>query len=112
MCLIILADLLTGTKQDLVAVRLFVVVVVVCMFDSFVHCFLQETIVSMAVAGAIIGAAFGGWMNDKLGRKKSILTADVVFFLGALVMAVAPAPWVIIIGIHDCASIHFRSLPG
>ncbi|KAJ1427136.1 Sugar/inositol transporter [Sesbania bispinosa] len=59
---------------------------------------LQETIVSMAVAGAIIGAAFGGWMNDKLGRKKSILTADVLFFAGAIVMAVAPAPWVIIIG--------------
>ncbi|KAH0969941.1 hypothetical protein GBA52_022097 [Prunus armeniaca] len=59
---------------------------------------LQETIVSMAVAGAIIGAAFGGWMNDALGRKKSILIADVVFFVGAIVMAVAPAPWVIIIG--------------
>ncbi|KAJ1400343.1 Sugar/inositol transporter [Sesbania bispinosa] len=59
---------------------------------------LQETIVSMAVAGAIIGAAFGGWMNDKLGRKKSILTADVLFFAGAIVMAVAPVPWVIIIG--------------
>ena len=26
---------------------------------------LQETIVSMAVAGAIIGAACGGWMNDR-----------------------------------------------
>ncbi|KAK7363838.1 hypothetical protein VNO77_05997 [Canavalia gladiata] len=59
---------------------------------------LQETIVSMAVAGAIIGAAFGGWMNDKLGRKKSILVADILFFIGAIVMAVAPAPWVIIIG--------------
>lgn len=59
---------------------------------------LQETIVSMAVAGAIIGAAFGGWMNDKLGRKKSVLLADVVFILGALVMAIAPAPWVIIVG--------------
>lgn len=59
---------------------------------------LQETIVSMAVAGAIFGAAVGGWMNDKFGRKKSILVADVVFFIGAIVMAVAPAPWVIIIG--------------
>ncbi|CAN6587651.1 unnamed protein product [Malus baccata var. baccata] len=59
---------------------------------------LQETIVSMAVAGAIIGAAIGGWMNDALGRKKSILAADFVFFIGAIVMAVAPAPWVIIIG--------------
>lgn len=59
---------------------------------------MQETIVSMAVAGAIIGAAFGGWMNDKLGRKRSILVADVVFFIGAMVMAAAHAPWVIIIG--------------
>lgn len=59
---------------------------------------LQETIVSMAVAGAIVGAAFGGYMNDKMGRKKTILMADVVFVAGALVMAAAPAPWVIIIG--------------
>jgi len=59
---------------------------------------MQETIVSMAVAGAIVGAAFGGYMNDKMGRKKTILMADVVFVAGALVMAAAPAPWVIIIG--------------
>lgn len=59
---------------------------------------LQETIVSMAVAGAIFGAAIGGWMNDKFGRKKSILVADFLFFIGAIIMAVAPAPWVIIVG--------------
>lgn len=59
---------------------------------------LQETIVSMAVAGAIVGAAIGGWMNDKFGRKKSILVADFLFFVGAIVMAVAPTPVVIIIG--------------
>ncbi|KAL6990662.1 Inositol transporter 4 [Sarracenia purpurea var. burkii] len=52
----------------------------------------------MAVAGAILGAAFGGWMNDKFGRKKSILVADFLFFIGAMIMAVAPASWVIIIG--------------
>lgn len=59
---------------------------------------MKETIVSMAVAGAIMGAAFGGWFNDKYGRKKSILCADVLFFIGAIVMALAPAPWMIIIG--------------
>ena len=52
----------------------------------------------MAVVGAIVGAAIGGWMNDKFGRKKSILVADVVFFLGAIVMAVAPFPGFIIVG--------------
>ncbi|KAI3698196.1 hypothetical protein L6452_31308 [Arctium lappa] len=62
------------------------------------HTWLQETIVSMAVAGAIVGAAFGGWMNDKFGRKKSILFADILFVMGSLVMALAPNPWVIIVG--------------
>ncbi|KAL3521843.1 hypothetical protein ACH5RR_014677 [Cinchona calisaya] len=59
---------------------------------------LRETIVSMAVAGAVIGAAIGGWLNDKYGRKKSILLADVLFIVGAVLMAVAPGPWMIIIG--------------
>ncbi|XP_021902308.1 inositol transporter 4-like [Carica papaya] len=60
--------------------------------------FLQEVIVSMAVAGAIFGAAIGGWINDKFGRRMSILIADVLFFFGAIIMAIAPAPWMIIIG--------------
>lgn len=59
---------------------------------------LQETIVSMAVAGAILGAAFGGFLNDKYGRKKSILMADVLFLVGAIVMAASVAPWMIILG--------------
>ncbi|KAJ3680015.1 hypothetical protein LUZ60_016293 [Juncus effusus] len=59
---------------------------------------LQETIVSTAVAGAIVGAGFGGWMNDKFGRKRSILLADLLFFIGAIIMASAPIPGIIILG--------------
>ncbi|CAK8534551.1 unnamed protein product [Lathyrus sativus] len=59
---------------------------------------LQEAIVSTAVAGAIIGAAVGGWMNDKFGRKISILVADTLFLLGSLVMAFAPTPSLLILG--------------
>lgn len=59
---------------------------------------LQESIVSMAVAGAIIGAAIGGWLNDKFGRKTALLVADFLFFLGAVLMAAAPNPGVLIIG--------------
>ncbi|EPS58962.1 hypothetical protein M569_15849, partial [Genlisea aurea] len=62
------------------------------------HTWLQETIVSMAVAGAIFGAAFGGAMNDKYGRKRSILSADVLFFVGAMIMAASVNPWMIIVG--------------
>ncbi|KAB2031686.1 hypothetical protein ES319_D05G321600v1 [Gossypium barbadense] len=59
---------------------------------------LKELILSMAVAGAIGGAAIGGWISDRFGRKRSILLADVLFAVGALVMAFAPAPVMIILG--------------
>ncbi|XP_073261758.1 inositol transporter 1 isoform X2 [Populus alba] len=60
--------------------------------------FLQETIVSMALVGAIIGAAGGGWINDAYGRKKATLLADIVFAAGSVVMAAAPNPYVLILG--------------
>ncbi|KAK7304280.1 hypothetical protein VNO77_45147 [Canavalia gladiata] len=60
--------------------------------------FLQETIVSMAIAGAIVGAAVGGWINDAYGRKKATLFADIIFALGAILMAAAPDPYVLILG--------------
>ncbi|EXB68669.1 putative inositol transporter 1 [Morus notabilis] len=60
--------------------------------------FLQETIVSMALVGAIIGAAAGGWINDAYGRKKATLLADIIFALGSVVMAAAPDPYVLILG--------------
>ncbi|OVA08053.1 Sugar/inositol transporter [Macleaya cordata] len=59
---------------------------------------LQESIVSMAVAGAIIGAAIGGWMTDRFGRRTSILVADFLFFVGAVIMAAAVNPAMLIVG--------------
>ncbi|CAN8286670.1 unnamed protein product [Cochlearia groenlandica] len=60
--------------------------------------FLQETIVSMALVGAMLGAASGGWINDYYGRKKATMFADIVFAAGAIVMAAAPDPYVLILG--------------
>ncbi|KAI4300052.1 hypothetical protein L6164_033470 [Bauhinia variegata] len=59
---------------------------------------LQEAIVSMALAGAIIGASVGGWINDRFGRKVAIILADALFLIGSLVMAAAPNPAVLILG--------------
>ncbi|KAL0352831.1 UNVERIFIED_CONTAM: putative inositol transporter 2 [Sesamum angustifolium] len=59
---------------------------------------LQESIVSMAVAGAIIGAAIGGWLNDRYGRRTTILIADFLFFVGAVLMAAAPNPSLLVVG--------------
>lgn len=55
-------------------------------------------IVSMAVAGAIVGAAAGGWANDRFGRRASLLAADVLFFAGAAVMASATGPAQLVAG--------------
>lgn len=52
----------------------------------------------MAVAGAIIGAAVGGWINDRFGRKISLLLADLLFLVGAIIMAASPFPAMIIVG--------------
>ncbi|KAK7304700.1 hypothetical protein VNO77_42586 [Canavalia gladiata] len=59
---------------------------------------LQEAIVSMALAGAIIGASVGGWINDRFGRKKAIILADTLFFIGSVVMAAAMNPTILIVG--------------
>ncbi|XP_048337511.2 probable inositol transporter 2 [Ziziphus jujuba] len=59
---------------------------------------LQESIVSMAVAGAIIGAAVGGWLNDRYGRRTAILIADFLFFIGAVIMAASTGPALLIVG--------------
>jgi SP family myo-inositol transporter-like MFS transporter 13 len=52
----------------------------------------------MAVAGAILGAAIGGWINDHYGRKKATIIADAIFILGAIVMSAAPDPYILILG--------------
>ncbi|KAH8510945.1 hypothetical protein H0E87_008466 [Populus deltoides] len=52
----------------------------------------------MAVARPIIGAAIGGWANDRYGRRSAILIADFLFFTGAVIMASAPGPALLIIG--------------
>jgi len=54
--------------------------------------------VSTALAGAIIGAAVGGWINDRFGRKISIIIADALFFIGSAIMAAAPNPSILISG--------------
>ncbi|XP_078436691.1 inositol transporter 2 [Wolffia australiana] len=59
---------------------------------------LQEIIVSAAVAGAIAGAAVGGYVSDRFGRRSAILAADVLFLGGAVGMAAAPSPGIVVLG--------------
>jgi sugar porter (SP) family MFS transporter len=50
----------------------------------------QGVIGGCLAAGAIIGAALAGRVTDRLGRKRSIMLAAVIFAIGAIGCAVAP----------------------
>src|SRR5205823_628222 len=60
--------------------------------------FLQGAIVAGLLLGAMIGAAFAGWLSDRLGRRRLIMIAAVVFIAGALVCAFAPTVAVLVAG--------------
>src|SRR5207302_6642902 len=58
--------------------------------------FLQGAIVAGLLLGAMIGAAFAGRLSDRLGRRRLIIAAAVVFTCGALLAAFAPSVGVLI----------------
>lgn len=55
-------------------------------------------IVSSMMGGAAVGALAAGWVSNRLGRKNALLLSSVLFFIGALVVAMAPSVEVIIVG--------------
>jgi sugar porter (SP) family MFS transporter len=59
---------------------------------------LQEITVSAVLVGAVVGAAIGGKLADKFGRRKTIITAAIIFAAGAIGTAVAPGVITLIIG--------------
>jgi sugar porter (SP) family MFS transporter len=58
--------------------------------------FLEGAIVAALLLGAMIGAACAGRMSDRLGRRRLIIIAAVVFTGGALLAALAPTVAVLI----------------
>ena len=57
-----------------------------------------EIIVSATLVGAIVGAAAGGRLADRLGRRRLMLGGACVFFVGSLLMAFAPSVPVLVAG--------------
>ena len=58
--------------------------------------FLQGAIVAGLLLGAMIGAACAGRLCDRLGRRKLIIIAAVVFTAGAILAALAPSVAVLV----------------
>ena len=58
--------------------------------------FLQGAIVAGLLLGAMIGAAAAGRLSDRLGRRRLIIAAAVVFTGGSLLAALAPSVGVLV----------------
>ncbi|KRZ14735.1 Proton myo-inositol cotransporter [Trichinella zimbabwensis] len=58
----------------------------------------QELIVSVTVGAAAIFALIGGWMNERYGRKKSILLSCVLFVIGSVILGAANSREVLLVG--------------
>src|SRR3954467_7460482 len=58
--------------------------------------FLTGAIVAALLLGAMVGAACAGRLSDRLGRRKLIIIAAIIFTCGALLAALAPTVGVLI----------------
>lgn len=59
---------------------------------------LVEVVTSWVTLGALLGALAAGEMADRIGRKRTVLIAGVLFTLGAVVQALAPGTLVLVAG--------------
>ena len=57
-----------------------------------------EVVTSAVVFGAIVGAALGGVLSTRLGRRRTIMASAAVFTAGAVVTGLAPSVAVILVG--------------
>ena len=55
-------------------------------------------VTSWVTLGALLGALAGGEVADRLGRKRTILAAGLMFVAGALIQALAPSTVVLVAG--------------
>lgn len=58
---------------------------------------MQQVVVASLLLGAIVGVLVGGVVVDAVGRRRTLQVAAAVFAAGALVCAVAPDVWVLVL---------------
>lgn len=59
---------------------------------------LVEVITSWVTLGALFGALLAGLLADRIGRRRTILVAAVLFCIGAMLESLAPGTTVLVIG--------------
>ena len=66
--------------------------------------FLQEVVTASVLVGAMVGAASGGRLADRFGRRRLTLAGATVFFVAAFGMALSPSVewligWRVVLGV-------------
>jgi MFS family permease len=51
---------------------------------------MEEIVVSSVLLGSLVGAAVGGFLADRIGRRRQLIIAGSVFGVGAIGAALAP----------------------
>ncbi|GJM16632.1 MAG: MFS transporter [Thermodesulfobacteriota bacterium] len=51
----------------------------------------KETVVSMVLVGGVIGALINGMLADKLGRKRMVVLASLLYIVGSVASALSPS---------------------
>ena len=89
----ILAGLLFGYDQGIISGALGFI-----QSEFSLSSFMTEVVTSWVTLGALLGALAAGLLADRLGRRAAIITAGVLFCVGALVSGFAPDSGVLVIG--------------
>uniref|UniRef100_A0A7N2MDT7 Major facilitator superfamily (MFS) profile domain-containing protein n=1 Tax=Quercus lobata TaxID=97700 RepID=A0A7N2MDT7_QUELO len=58
----------------------------------------QNTLLSVGLGSAILGSSGGPWVAETLGRKISIICADILFVIGLAMFSMAPATEMLVLG--------------
>jgi len=60
--------------------------------------FLEEVVTSWVTLGALFGALIAGAVADREGRRRTLIVAGALFFLGALIQSTAPDTAILVVG--------------
>ncbi|HDV5989894.1 TPA: sugar porter family MFS transporter [Staphylococcus pseudintermedius] len=66
--------------------------------DIPLNAYTEGLVVSSMLVGAIVGAGLSGPLSEKLGRRRLVFMISIVFFIGALILALAPTMEILVLG--------------